>query len=479
MSTPTSMATDEPRTLVLCFDGTGDMFDDTNTNVVHFFSALERDTRHSQLVYYQSGLGTYVSPTTTWAPVFRSAAKVIDMATASFLENHIMGGYTFLMENYREGDKICLFGFSRGAYTARCLAGMLQKVGLLPKSNKEQIPFAYNCYRDSSLAGRTRSLGFRRTFSAEVKIEFVGVWDTVSSVGILIPRHLPFASSNSIVKTFRHALALDERRARFKPSVWQRPTTDARAARKNPERGSSILIPESQVPNSIELMLDETIAFKSRRSDTVDTATINGSPIELLVADELDVLGPQTDVQEVWFAGCHADVGGGNAINGTTHSLAGPSLRWMIQEVVKHNTGIKFNDQGLLRLGINPDRLREFAPESDSSSTLKTGDNVLSLQRSRESTTSEIQRDIADAESQINDELDRQPMWNLLEIVPIRVSHQDDNGTWHRKWKLNLGRPRTIHAPNPLFHRTVKLRMDAGIGYKPLARYTGEPVYVD
>ncbi|KAG8932554.1 hypothetical protein FRC02_000932 [Tulasnella sp. 418] len=118
----------EPRTLVLCFDGTADSFDDTNTNIIRLFSILEKDDPEKQLVYYQPGLGTYVSESIVWSPILRRIALMLDQGVAWYLDAHIMGGYTFLMDNYRPGDKICLFGFSRGAYTARCLAGMLHKV---------------------------------------------------------------------------------------------------------------------------------------------------------------------------------------------------------------------------------------------------------------------------------------------------------------------------------------------------------------
>ena len=75
-----------------------------------------------------------------------------------------------------EGDKICLFGFSRGAYTARALAGMLYKVGLLPWQNHQQIPFAYKMYKREDASGWKQSRAFKKTFSIDVQIEFIGVW---------------------------------------------------------------------------------------------------------------------------------------------------------------------------------------------------------------------------------------------------------------------------------------------------------------
>lgn len=132
----------------------------------------------------------------------------------------VMGGYEFLMKHYRHGDKICLFGFSRGAYTARALAGMLHKVGLLPPDNVEQISFAYSMYIRTDKVGFKESAGFKASFCREVEIEFMGVWDTVSSVGLIFPRHLPFTKSNPIVKTFLHVVSLDKRRAKFKDHLW-------------------------------------------------------------------------------------------------------------------------------------------------------------------------------------------------------------------------------------------------------------------
>ena len=75
-----------------------------------------------------------------------------------------------------EGDKISIFGFSRGAYTARCLAGMLHKVGLLPADNVQQIPFAYKMYTRVDHIGWEQSNGFKKAFGIDVTIDFLGVW---------------------------------------------------------------------------------------------------------------------------------------------------------------------------------------------------------------------------------------------------------------------------------------------------------------
>ncbi|KAG8893144.1 hypothetical protein FRC01_013758, partial [Tulasnella sp. 417] len=260
-------------------------------------------------------IGTYANPG-MWMPIVIQMSKFADQAFAWFLDAHIMGGYRFLMQNWRRGDRICLFGFSRGAYTARCLAGMLHKVGLLPISNQEQVPFAFGMYKDNTKTGWEQAAGFKRTFSRSVEVEFIGVWDTVSAVGVLWPRHLPFSSANTTIKTFRHALSLDERRARFQPNLWHREAENEAGAKRDPEHASL-----------------------GRHYHPVAE-----------VADE--VRGFKTDVQEVWFAGCHSDVGGGSVANTAPHSLSFVTLRWMIEQTIRTQTGILYNPGALRSIGF-------------------------------------------------------------------------------------------------------------------------------
>lgn len=102
------------RTIVLMLDGTGDKFDNDNSNIVHLVSTLKKDGP-SQVTYYQAGIGTYGDGGLSGG--FTAAA---DMAVGASLGMHVREAYHFLMHSYKEGDKICIFGFSRGAYTARC-----------------------------------------------------------------------------------------------------------------------------------------------------------------------------------------------------------------------------------------------------------------------------------------------------------------------------------------------------------------------
>lgn len=101
-----------------------------NTNIPRLYALLEKDdAAEQQLCYYQAGIGTWFNPGVV-APMFRWGARILDEALAWYLDAHVIDGYKFIMNNWKIGDKICLFGFSRGAYTARALAGALHKVGV-------------------------------------------------------------------------------------------------------------------------------------------------------------------------------------------------------------------------------------------------------------------------------------------------------------------------------------------------------------
>ncbi|KAG5645997.1 hypothetical protein DXG03_004599 [Asterophora parasitica] len=466
MTGDTGEVTKSGRTLVLCFDGTSNQYDEDvspltimvalniermlqNTNVVKFFALLKKDDFNQQLCYYQPGIGTWFNPGVV-SPLFLWGAKILDLAFAWYLDAHVIEGYKFLMQNYRVGDKICIFGFSRGAYTARALAGALHKIGLLPRDNEQQIPFAYKLYKRVDKSGLQLCAGFKQTFCQDVKVEFVGVWDTVASVGVLRSRTLPFTSSNKAIKTFRHALSLDEHRAKFRPTTFHRPSPHQAGAKLDPESASPVLNREGGRGSSE--------GSSSLTSDTVGLVALKPSAIAERVSKPLQIFldpveeeGADTDVLEVWFSGCHSDVGGGVVVDAETHSLANISLRWMVREVQRTRCGIQFDEAALDRAQIS--RL-VFAD----SSTAPEPDVIL---------------DSGDALQPLDDELKKNILWWLLEIIPLRYAWQDQEGVWHREFSFNLGRGRKIQDANPKFHATVKLRMeDLTRKYKPKAVWT-------
>ncbi|KAF5309618.1 hypothetical protein D9611_013957 [Ephemerocybe angulata] len=456
------------RTLVLCFDGTGDQFDADNSNIVGLFSMLAKGDPDNQMVYYQAGIGTYIGPRAN--PFLNRVSKILDEAIAWNLDTHIMDGYEFLMQNYRANDRICIFGFSRGAYTARCLAGMLHKVGLLPACNHQQVPFAYKMYKRPDEVGWKQSNAFKKAFSIDVDIEFLGVWDTVNSVGI-IPRRLPFSTSNNIVRNFRHAIALDERRAKFKANMWNRPVhgehllsiTDQKAEKRAQKAAKAAeKSGKTKSPTNGKKKEDEHLHhFEDRYSSFRDTPT---------------------NVEEVWFAGCHCDVGGGSVTNETRHSLARITLRWMIREIFKREVGIIFQVEGLRALGMDPGSLYPVVlpraaiippePQNYIERVPKVQPNI--LEHSLDDTSSEDdpyfkmteeEHELLDALSPKYDQLALKKTWWFGEIVPMTHRYQrSSNNEWEKTFKWNMGMGRVIprqKIDGAKLHRSVKIRMES------------------
>ncbi|KAF8330822.1 uncharacterized protein EI90DRAFT_3059385 [Cantharellus anzutake] len=359
------------RTLILCFDGVADELGERNTNVVHLFSCLEK-SHPNQLLYYQTGIGTY---TTTGTQLGKWMSEILDQGAALHLKDHVCGGYRFLQSNWKEGDKICFFGFSRGAYIARALAGMLHTVGLLPASMPEQVEIAYKLYKDSNRDATSRvskpGWKYKRDFCRVVKIDFLGAWDTVSSVGILVSRTLPFSQSNTSVIVFRHAMALDERRARFIPLPWRLSGIVKERRNEGWEHHASntraINSPVSWAVGFGGLVINIVFSlfikwWLCHIMDRLGYHSGNG-PKRALIPEE----GSPPDVKEVWFAGGHGgmvaclrptspshspilDVGGGNELDDKPRNefsdkdesmyspaLANIPLRWMIHELHKAN----------------------------------------------------------------------------------------------------------------------------------------------
>jgi uncharacterized protein (DUF2235 family) len=205
------------RNVVLCLDGTSNKYERDKTNVVKLYQLLDRATE-DQLAYYQPGIGT-MPPPSLWSALGKWIVSKLDLAVAWLLEQHVCDAYRFLMRTYQPGDRIFIFGFSRGAYTARALAGMIHTVGLLTHGNEDLIPFAWAAFK--AKANWKDAAGFKATFSRKVRIHFLGVWDTVSSVGWMWhPSSLRFTKDNPSVEIVRHAIALDERRAYFPQNRW-------------------------------------------------------------------------------------------------------------------------------------------------------------------------------------------------------------------------------------------------------------------
>ncbi|KAI8981359.1 hypothetical protein BD414DRAFT_492433 [Trametes punicea] len=466
------------RTLVLCFDGTGDQFSTNNSNIVTLFSLLKKDDRNEQMVYYQSGIGTYVTPQVA-SPLRAKVDRLLDEMVAWNLASHVQGGYEFLMQNYRAGDKICLFGFSRGAYTARALAGMIHKVGLLPAGNHQQVPFAYKMFARDDETGWQQSTIFKKAFSIDVDIDFIGVWDTVSSVGV-IPHTLPFTASNTAIRVFRHALSLDERRARFQANLYHHPSKEEAARGTQP---GDMPKADTEYATRVGVRTDHKKQGSHKQSDS---EWRKQRQFERQFSEHDPDSDGTTDVLEVWFAGCHCDVGGGSVRDDTPHTLARIPLRWMIRECFKTNTGIRFHGELLKRIGLNPAALHPIVLDRPPPVPPQPEVHLKSVAPPVPYTTEE-EHEVRDALSPIYDQLELAPYWWALEFLPMK--HRLRGPPPERQEKhaitMHLGRGRVVPKHHEPFyvHRSVKLRMEAkalnGRPYRPKAEYANEPIWVD
>ncbi|MEO8590248.1 MAG: DUF2235 domain-containing protein [Flavobacteriales bacterium] len=205
------------RNLVICCDGTNNSYGDENTNVVKLFAMLERSGH--QLVYYDPGVGTFGVPG-TWSRWKRRWTELLGLAFGLGFEDNLFEAYRYLMDNYEAGDRIHLFGFSRGAFTVRALAALVHFCGLLHKGSENLVPYAFRVLERKDFA---HAQGFKELYSRDVRIHFIGVWDTVKSLRNASPfkdDSYPYTSDNPSVDMVRHAISLDERRCFYRQNAW-------------------------------------------------------------------------------------------------------------------------------------------------------------------------------------------------------------------------------------------------------------------
>jgi len=215
--------------IVICFDGTWSKPADealtadgqVETNVCRFYESVKDQAADGtkQLKWYDEGVGS------KWYDRF------VGGAIGAGLEINIVQGYEFLAKQYEDGDEVYVLGFSRGAYTARSLVGMIRNCGLIyPKHLPLRVAMAYGIYRTrgDNVDSFTAKL-FRSSFSREIKIKFIGVWDTVGALGIPLDvlkdvtmKFYEFHDTNlsNIVENAYHAVAVDEHRHDYMATLW-------------------------------------------------------------------------------------------------------------------------------------------------------------------------------------------------------------------------------------------------------------------
>jgi uncharacterized protein (DUF2235 family) len=238
-----------PRNLVLCFDGTNAEFGRNNTNIVRLVQVLDRNPELQRL-YYDPGVGT-LPERGAWSALKKRLSTLAGLAFGAGLEWKVQQAYAYLMDVWEPGDKVFLFGLSRGAYTARVLAGMLHALGLLPTGSHNLVPYVMQLFRairnerkHPEATGRAGDaegeltkwenlcVQFRWTFSRPIyqndddrrfRVHFVGLWDTVSSVGwVYDPIKFPYTARNPSIDVIRHAISVDERRCFFRQNRMYR-----------------------------------------------------------------------------------------------------------------------------------------------------------------------------------------------------------------------------------------------------------------
>jgi len=274
-----------PKNIVVFSDGTGqEGGKGNNTNVYKLFNMVE-DRTANQITFYDRGLGT-------------GLRKITGNISGMGISQNIRECYHFLFENYMAGDKIFLFGFSRGATTVRSLSGFIHLFGILPKSRPELIKKAYKIYKikDSKKRKAKADDFVSRHHNQWTKIKFLGVWDTVSALG------LPIKSLSTLVDwipIFRHkfhnlalsesveharqALAIDDERLTFHPKIWDKAIMDYQT------------------------------------------------------------------MKQVWFSGMHTDVGGGYQ----EHELSDIPFIWMVEEAKQF--GLRIYPKHNVKTNPNPD----------------------------------------------------------------------------------------------------------------------------
>jgi uncharacterized protein (DUF2235 family) len=400
------------KNIVICCDGTGNEISENISNVLKLYRVLRKTgkTEPPQIVFYDPGVGTLARPD-PWRKLWQDAVTILGLATGYGLDDNVLAAYQFLISNFEDGDEIYLFGFSRGAYTVRVLAGLIHKVGLLSPQQRNLAGAALTAYKQFSstspepdqrqtpggcggleragpVTEDDRASQFARIVSSRwPTIKFAGVWDTVASV--IVPRpdrfyafsvqKLAYTQENPSVKVFRQAAAIDERRRMFRLDPWSQPQT-----------------------------------FMRNRFSRTNNAE------------------PQ-DILQVWFAGVHADIGGGYPEKES--GLSKFPLLWMIEEAVKCGLAVDRRTVNQLGWGIQ----RKGSPFSY------------------------VAPDIMQAP---HDSMSW--AWRILERLPKADKYRE----WAAR-KSFLGHyipnaePRLI-PPDAFVHESVVRRMDAVAHYRPL-----------
>ena len=399
------------KNIVICCDWIHNEIGQNISNVLSLYLCLhKREHQSPQIAYYDPGVGTLARPN-PWRRLAQDFTTILGLATGYALDDHVLAAYNFLVNNYEDGDAIYLFGFSRGGFSVRVLAGLIHNVGLIWPDQANLAGSVLSAYKQSlGLGARTAWLN-SLTHSANPNekqlaseqndhakqlaallstrlpsIRFVGVFDSVASAVVPRPDRLywpsleepAFTLHNPSIEIFRQAISIDERRAMFRLCKYEEPQIFLRNRAPNGSKGD-----------------------------------------------------PQ-DILQVWFAGVHSDIGGGYPE--AESAIAKYPLIWMLDEARKF--GLALNEESVKQLawGIqrNDSTLKQTAP---------------------------------DFAGCIHDSLTRS--WRIPEYLPKSVRHKEwPERKSHYGFYIPDGEPRLI-PDDALIHESVVKRMDAILDYRP------------
>lgn len=227
----------EMRHLVVCCDGTGNLWRENagQTNVARLFAALRTEDGHgvTQLRYYDPGVGTpdgeVSDDSVPGMALGDRLSRLAGLAFGNGVWENVAQAYAFLMRSWQPGNRVFLFGFSRGAFTVRAVAGMIHLFGLLLPEHENMLPTLLRVYRMADTSGRdqlAKSLSAQFSWPESNAVHFIGVWDTVESLGIwqILGWGTRITSEPQVKSSYVHvchAVALDEMRWPFTPRLYQ------------------------------------------------------------------------------------------------------------------------------------------------------------------------------------------------------------------------------------------------------------------
>lgn len=525
-------------------------------------------------------------------------AKAKDSAIGSSFDEHVMGGYKFLMRYYSPGDEIYFIGFSRGAYIARFLAEMLDYIGLLEAGNEELIRFAWKTFAkwqqragdsDEDKSEKKKLFeymkAFRETFSRPIsRIRFMGLFDTVNSV----PRFenawmqrskFPYTARSS-ARVIRHAVGIDERRAKFRqdlisgarpkekkhqhhrhhltphqlehhmnrhkdaqhhlhlrhqdhvraaggtdnevPSIRlnddsdkpeeekENAATNGASAPQNlwgPGEGESYYHPHRPASSHSRTGSEARSEKKPKDAyrppstrhlslappggpsdDCASTHSAQSGRGSIAPSNDYDSDDEEQDIHEIWFPGCHADIGGGWKLEGgEAWALSHPPLVWMVQEAYK--AGLELDERKMKQFQCLEEYDGDYSPIQEAMNTRRASrvqDDANDNPEAFRTAPDEKQRSAASRDfwhalhtsstkGVAHDCLEFGQglpfgsvlSWRIMEWLPFRRMDLRDDGSWKPiRWPLPRGEVRDVPLDAEM-HVSVIRRMQADPKYRP------------